>query len=69
GEPVLDLDYPLDSRADVDMNTVRNSAGQYVEIQGSAEAAAGFGSEHLTQMLELAVAGCDQLMEIQRQHL
>ncbi|MEM6312711.1 MAG: ribonuclease PH, partial [Planctomycetota bacterium] len=30
GEPVLDLDYPLDSRADVDMNIVRNSAGQYV---------------------------------------
>ena len=38
GEEVyLDLDYQLDSNADVDMNVVGLSNGQFVEIQGTGE--------------------------------
>ena len=37
GEPRLDLDYPEDVRAEVDMNIVMTSAGKYVEVQGTGE--------------------------------
>ena len=36
GSACLDLCYEEDSRADVDMNIVRTSAGRYVEVQGTA---------------------------------
>ena len=36
-KPVLDLDYELDSKADVDMNIVMTESGKFVEIQGTAE--------------------------------
>src|SRR4249920_3346822 len=37
GVPYLDLDYPEDSHADVDFNVVGTDAGEYVEVQGTAE--------------------------------
>lgn len=37
GKPVLDLDYALDSRAEMDVNFVLTGAGELVEIQGTAE--------------------------------
>ncbi len=37
GRCLLDLDYPEDSRAEVDMNVAVTSGGKYVEVQGSAE--------------------------------
>ena len=37
GIAMLDLDYPEDSRADVDFNVVGTDAGAYVELQGTAE--------------------------------
>ena len=37
GRVLLDLDYSEDSRAEVDMNFVMDSDGQYIEIQGTAE--------------------------------
>ena len=37
GEPVLDLDYPEDVGAGTDMNVVMTGAGEYVEVQGTAE--------------------------------
>jgi len=66
GEVRLDLDYADDSRADVDLNVACTGSGKFVEIQGSAEQAAGFDRATLDRMLELAVAGCRQLMERQR---
>jgi ribonuclease PH len=68
GRPVLDLDYVEDSAADVDMNVVRTDAGQYVELQGTAEAMP-FGREALDQMLDLAGKGIDELHVIQRELL
>src|SRR4249920_1495823 len=37
GLSLLDLDYPEDSHADVDFNVVGTDAGEYVEVQGTAE--------------------------------
>jgi ribonuclease PH len=38
GEPLLDLAYDDDSRAEVDMNVVKTGDGRFVEVQGTAEA-------------------------------
>jgi len=65
GVPLLDLAYDEDSRADVDMNVVKTSDGRYIEVQGTAEAAP-FGRDRLNEMLDLADAGIDRLIELQR---
>lgn len=65
GEILLDLDYADDSRAEVDMNVAYTAAGNFVEVQGSAENGGGFDPRAMNRMLELAVGGCRQLMEIQ----
>jgi ribonuclease PH len=36
GKAVLDLDYELDQKAEVDVNVVMTSDGRFVEIQGAA---------------------------------
>jgi ribonuclease PH len=65
GQPVLDLPYEEDHRADVDMNVVATSDGRLVEVQGTAEGAP-FGRAELDAMLDLALAGCEQLFALQR---
>src|SRR5439155_487242 len=37
GQAVLDLNYVEDSTAEVDMNVVMTGAGEFVEVQGTAE--------------------------------
>ena len=37
GPPLLDLDYPEDSRAEVDINVVMTDEGHFVEVQATAE--------------------------------
>jgi len=65
GEPLLDLAYEDDSRADVDMNIVKTGNGRFVEVQGTAEAMP-FGREALISLLDLADVGIRQLVEKQR---
>jgi ribonuclease PH len=65
GEPLLDLAYDDDSRADVDMNIVKTGNGRYIEVQGTAEAEP-FGREALMKLLDLADRGLAQLVEKQR---
>jgi ribonuclease PH len=65
GTPCLDLRYEEDSKAEVDMNIVRTSAGKYVEVQGTAEKTP-FSQEDLQKMLALANEGIDRLFERQR---
>src|SRR5712672_1014996 len=65
GEPLLDLAYDDDSRADVDMNVVKTGDGRFIEVQGTAEAAP-FGREGLNTLLDLADLGIRQLVEKQR---
>jgi len=68
GEPVLDLDYPEDCEAETDMNVVMNDAGDFIEIQGTAEGVA-FRREELDSMLELANTGISDLIKFQRNAL
>ena len=56
GAVVLDLDYAEDSAAEVDMNVVMTGAGEFVEIQGTAEQIP-FGLNQLQEMLALAREG------------
>ncbi|MDD4888840.1 MAG: ribonuclease PH [Phycisphaerae bacterium] len=65
GAPVLDLDYSEDSRAGVDMNLVMTSSGEFVEVQGSAEAQT-FSGQQLGRMLELGQLGIRRLLAAQR---
>jgi len=68
GQPCLDLCYEEDVAADTDMNVVCTGDGSFVEIQGTAEREP-FGREMLDELLGLAVSGCAQLTELQRQSL
>lgn len=65
GVPILDLAYPEDSRAEVDMNVVMTGAGKFVEIQGTAEEAP-FDRNDLDQFLALAEKGIRELMSEQK---
>jgi ribonuclease PH len=69
GKVYLDLDYRLDSVASVDMNVACTARGKFVEVQGSAENGEGFDQSQMSMMIDSAVAGCQQLMEIQRDAL
>jgi ribonuclease PH len=68
GQPVLDLDYLEDSDCDTDMNVVMIDAGGFIEVQGTAEGAA-FDRLTMDRMLELAQAGIEQLIALQKQSL
>ena len=68
GQPVVDLDYPEDSKAEVDLNVVRLGSGGLVEVQGTGEAGT-FSRAQLNQILDLAESGIDRLHQIQRQAL
>jgi ribonuclease PH len=65
GEPVLDLPYVEDVRAEVDMNVVATADGRLVEVQGTAEGAP-FDRPALDRLLDLALAGCEELFALQR---
>jgi ribonuclease PH len=64
-EPVLDLDYPEDSGAEVDFNVVMTSAGEFVEVQGTAEGRA-FDRAAMDRLIDLASGGIRELVEHQR---
>lgn len=68
GEARLDLDYEEDSRADVDFNVVGTGTGRLVEVQGTAEGAV-FSREELDELLDLAHAGIQQLIQRQKEAL
>ncbi len=64
GVPMLDLPYVEDVRAETDMNVVVTGSGDFVEVQGTAEGAP-FDRDELDALLDLALAGCAQLTQIQ----
>jgi ribonuclease PH len=64
GEPMLDLAYVEDVRAETDMNVVVTGRGLFVEVQGTAEGAP-FDKRELDALLDLGVAGCASLRELQ----
>lgn len=64
GQPVLDLEYSEDVRADVDANVVMASAERFVEVQGTGEHGT-FARAELDTLLDLAQAGIRALDEAQ----
>ncbi len=68
GEPMLDLDYPEDSRADTDMNIIMDHYGNFIELQATAEEQA-FSAIELKEMLALGEKGINELFEFQREVL
>jgi ribonuclease PH len=66
--PMLDLAYSEDVRAETDMNVVVTGSGDFVEVQGTAEAAP-FNRDELNQLLDLALQGASELKEIQSKAL
>jgi ribonuclease PH len=68
GTPVLDLDYPEDSRCDTDMNVVMTASGGLVEVQGTAEGAP-FSRKEMDVMLDLAHKGIGELVAAQKSAL
>ena len=65
GEPVLDLDYPEDSSAQVDMNVVATEAGHFIEVQGTAEGNP-FRRDEMDELLDLAIEGIVTLVRAQK---
>ena len=65
GDPLLDLCYEEDSRAEVDMNVVMTGNGRFVEVQATAEGRP-FAAGELDSLLTLATGGVRKLTENQR---
>jgi ribonuclease PH len=65
GDPMLDLAYVEDVRAETDMNVVVTGRGLFVEVQGTAEGAP-FDRTELNSLLDLALKGTEELAALQR---
>jgi len=65
GEHILDLTYLEDSQADVDMNIVMKSSGEFIEVQGTAERGS-FSQKDLDSFLALARKGIAEIIEVER---
>jgi ribonuclease PH len=68
GEALLDLCYTEDAAASVDFNLVMNSAGEFIELQGTGEEAT-FTEAQLAALLELGKAGISELLAAQQRAL
>jgi ribonuclease PH len=65
---LLDLTYREDAAAEVDFNVVMNGSGEFIELQGTAEARP-FSRTRLGELIDLAARGIEQLLEVQRRAL
>jgi ribonuclease PH len=65
GTSVLDLDYPEDSNAEVDMNVVMTGEGGLVEVQATGERTP-LSRTSLDELLALAASGIERLRGVQR---
>ena len=68
GQVWTDLDYVLDSNADVDMNVVMTSSGDFVEVQGTGEEAT-YSRDELDSLIDAAEAGIAKLHKLQTEVL
>jgi len=68
GEVLLDLNYPEDASAEVDMNVVMTGNGLFVEVQGTGEKRP-FKEEELSLLLKMAEKGIYELVAKQREIL
>lgn len=63
--PILDLPYVEDVAAEVDMNLVMNSKGEFIELQGTGEKDT-FSDTELASMLAHGRKGINELLELQQ---
>lgn len=68
GQPLLDLCYEEDSRAEVDFNVVMTDRGEFVEIQGTAEGSP-FTRATALELLSLGEKGVKELFAAQESAL
>ncbi len=68
GSALLDLCYTEDVAATVDFNLVMNSAGEFIELQGTGEEAT-FTETQLAELIKAGKAGVRQLLEAQEKAL
>jgi ribonuclease PH len=64
-QALLDLCYTEDAAAEVDLNLVMNSAGEFIELQGTGEEAT-FSEGQLAEMLALGKGGVGELLALQQ---
>ena len=67
-QTLLDLCYTEDAAASVDLNLVMNSAGEFIELQGTGEEAT-FSEPQLAEMLSMGKAGIQELLAAQQRAL
>jgi ribonuclease PH len=65
GEPMLDLAYTEDVRAETDMNVVATGDGDIIEVQGTAEGVP-FSRKELDALIDLGLAGAASLTSLQQ---
>lgn len=65
GQAIVDLDYAEDSNAETDMNVIMTAAGDFIEVQGTAEGRP-FSAADLNAMLGLAKESIGKILEMQR---
>jgi ribonuclease PH len=68
GKALCDLCYTEDVAATVDFNLVMNSAGEFIELQGTGEEAT-FSEAQLAELISLGKGGVRQLLEAQEKAL
>ena len=67
-ELILDLEYTEDCVAEMDSNFVVSGDGKFVEIQATGESHP-FDRDQLSQLMDMASAGCKKLIDLQHQVL
>jgi ribonuclease PH len=65
GEALLDLNYVEDKDAEVDMNVVMTSKGEFVELQATGEEST-YTESDLLKMMALAKKGMQEIFELQK---
>lgn len=65
GEVMVDLCFAEDSKAEVDMNVVMNSKGDFIEVQATAESMS-FSKDELDKMLGVSGKAIDSIIEMQK---
>jgi ribonuclease PH len=68
GQPVLDLDFEEDCAAELDANFVVSGGGKFIEIQATGEEHP-FAQEQIIELMTMAKAGCEKLIDLQKQIL
>jgi len=68
GRPILDLDYAEDATAETDMNLVMTEHGEFIEVQGTAEAAP-FSISEMNAMLAIGQKGIEEWIAHQKKCL